>query len=282
MHSDDTDLPAFVAGVCALTTIETDISVAAAVQRIATSAGLPSVFFKGSYKKSNRTTLEAFDGVGVHAGASILGQIRSELKMAIATDVHETKDVALIADVADMLVIPALLCKQTDLIVEAGRTGKIVNIKKGQFVPAADMHAAADKALLSGASKVVITERGTNFGYEDTIVDFRSFGIIAPVHTMYFDVTHSARYIGKRSNDGAGGKRRWMSLLSRCAAMAGASGLYVETYENPADSPSDSVVAVDFDELEALLADFLSVWRFRKSLGPEVQLSEVSLGDQSE
>jgi 2-dehydro-3-deoxyphosphooctonate aldolase (KDO 8-P synthase) len=219
---------------------------------ITARAGVPFIF-KASFDKANRTSINSFRGPGVSEGLRVLGAIRSRYKVPVLTDVHETDQVAAAAEVADVLQIPAFLSRQTDLIVAAARTGRTVNIKKGQFLAPDDVKHMAAKVVAAGNPRVLITERGTSFGYHNLIVDMRAFPIMrASGYPVIFDVTHSLQLPG--GGDGVtSGLAQYITPLASAGVAAGVDGVFLEVHEEPARAKSDAQNALRLDLLERLL-----------------------------
>ncbi|MDK2768019.1 MAG: 3-deoxy-8-phosphooctulonate synthase [Sphingomonas sp.] len=261
-----------VAGPCVIESADHALGVAETLARIGDRLDLPLVF-KSSFDKANRTSGNSPRGPGLDEGLAILARVQRETGLPVLTDVHETVQVAAVAEVADIVQIPAFLSRQTDLLRAAAATGRVVNIKKGQFMAADDMiHAAAKvgDALPAGcavAEHVILTERGTSFGYHDLIVDMRSLGKMrATGLPTLFDASHSVQSPGG-ANGKSGGAREWIPLLSRAAAAAGVSGLFIETHPDPANAWSDSATVWPLDRLEALLADVARIHDLVRATG---------------
>ena len=220
--------------------------------------------FKASYDKANRSSVHSYRGQGLEKGLKLLGQIRKELEVPVLTDVHSPEEAALAARVADILQIPAFLCRQTDLLIAAGKTGKWVNIKKGQFVAPRDMELAIEKIEHGARSQqILLTERGASFGYNNLVVDFRSIPIMKQTgYPVIFDASHSVQLpagAGSRS----GGERQYIPTLARAAIAAGADGLFLETHPDPDKALSDGPNMLPLAEVEGLLRSLLKI---RKSL----------------
>lgn len=261
-----------VAGPCVIESADHALGVAETLARIGDRLDLPLVF-KSSFDKANRTSGTSPRGPGLDEGLAILARVQRETGLPVLTDVHETVQVGAVAEVADIVQIPAFLSRQTDLLRAAAATGRVVNIKKGQFMAADDMiHAAAKvgDALPAGcavAEHVILTERGTSFGYHDLIVDMRSLGKMrATGLPTLFDASHSVQSPGG-ANGKSGGAREWIPLLSRAAAAAGISGLFIETHPDPANAWSDSATVWPLDRLEALLADVARIHDLVRATG---------------
>ncbi len=261
-----------VAGPCVIESADHALGVAQELARIGDRLDLQLVF-KSSFDKANRTSGTSPRGPGLDEGLAILARVRAETGLPVLTDVHETVQVPAVAEVADIVQIPAFLSRQTDLLRAAAATGRVVNIKKGQFMAADDMvHAAAKvgDALPPGCAvedHVMLTERGTSFGYHDLIVDMRSLGRMhATGLVTLFDASHSVQSPGG-ANGKSGGAREWIPLLSRAAAAAGISGLFIETHPDPANAWSDSATVWPLDRLEVLLADVARIHDLVRAAG---------------
>jgi 2-dehydro-3-deoxyphosphooctonate aldolase (KDO 8-P synthase) len=217
--------------------------------------------FKASYDKANRSSLGSFRGPGLERGLEILAGVRETLRVPILTDVHEVAQVERAAQVADVLQIPAFLCRQTDLVVAAARTGRIVNIKKGQFMAPWDMKGVLDKAASTGNPRIMVTERGASFGYNNLVVDMRSFPVLRSFgFPVVFDVTHSVQRPGGLG-DRSGGDAHFIDTLAPAGVAAGVDGLFMEVHENPARALSDGPNAYRLGRLEKLLKRLLAVDR---------------------
>jgi 2-dehydro-3-deoxyphosphooctonate aldolase (KDO 8-P synthase) len=220
--------------------------------------------FKASFDKANRTSAASFRGPGPAAGAAILARVRAEVGLPVLTDVHETAQVELVAPHVDVLQIPAFLCRQTDLVTEAARRGRSINVKKGQFLPPADMRFAVEKVRAAGQQNLLLTERGSTFGYGDLVVDFRSLPELRRLAPVCFDATHSVQRPGNGQGT-TGGNRLLAPVLARAAAAVGIDALFAEVHEDPDRALSDGPNSLSFDMLDAMLADVL---RVRAALGP--------------
>jgi 2-dehydro-3-deoxyphosphooctonate aldolase (KDO 8-P synthase) len=260
--------PFLIAGPCALETEALALHIAGALKELSRDLNL-TVIFKGSYTKANRTHDDAFHGVGLEKGLELLAIVKEATGLPVTSDVHEVAEVDRAAQVLDVIQIPALLCKNTALLHAVGDTGKPVNLKKGHFVTAADLRHSVEKIESRGNHNLMVTERGTLFGYGDTIVDFRSLRILKSFgYPVIFDATHSVRITSKRSVDPAGGSPEDIPLLSRCAATAGVDGLFIETHPQPGEALCDSVVSYPTADLPKLVRDFLAIHRFTAGLSP--------------
>jgi len=234
--------------------------VAARLKKITLALGMPFVF-KASYDKANRSSLGSYRGPGIDRGLEILAGVRERLGVPILTDVHEVAQVERAARVADVLQIPAFLCRQTDLVLEAARSGRIVNVKKGQFMAPWDMKGVLDKAASTGNPRIMVTERGASFGYNNLVVDMRSFPVLRGYgYPVIFDVTHSVQRPGGLG-DRSGGDAHFIDTLAPAGVAAGVHGLFMEVHENPARALSDGPNAYRLGRLEKLLKRLLAVDR---------------------
>ena len=246
--------PVLIAGPCALESDEVNLTIAEVLAGIRQRLGI-RVIYKGSFDKANRSRAGAPRGLGLDAGLAALERVRGESGLPVLTDVHTPDQVTPVASVVDALQIPALLARQTDLLVAAGKSGKPVNIKKGQFMAPDDMIGAAEKVRRAGSDEIAVTERGTFFGYGDLVVDMRNFprlrsGVLAPV---LFDATHAVQQPGKGPGGASGGARECVPALLNAAAAAGADGFFLETHPRPLAAPSDGATMWPLDELELLV-----------------------------
>ena len=248
-----------IAGPCAIESETLCLRVAAAVQKTCAQLGVFYVF-KASFDKANRTSAKSFRGPGLEAGLKILAKVRTELDVPVLTDVHTEAQAAAAAEFVDVLQIPAFLCRQTDLIAAAVATGKIVNLKKGQFLSPGEMGQVAEKARTAGAKKILLTERGTTFGYNNLVADMRSIPIMKSFgFPVIFDATHSVQLPGG-AGDQSGGQREFAPVLARSALAAGADGLFIETHPDPARALSDGPNMIPLAEMPALLRRLLKVF----------------------
>jgi 2-dehydro-3-deoxyphosphooctonate aldolase (KDO 8-P synthase) len=241
-----------IAGPCVIESEEHALLMARRLTEIASNAAVPFVF-KASYDKANRSSSESYRGPGLDEGLRILKKIKDRFGVPILTDIHEASQAAPAADVVDVLQIPAFLSRQTDLLVAAGKTGRVVNLKKGQFLSPWEMPNAVEKLLKTGNDRIILTERGTSFGYQNLVVDMRSFPILRKTGCpVVFDVTHSVQLpggLGKAS----GGQPEFIESLARAGAAVGVDGIFLEVHENPAKALSDGTNALPLAELPALL-----------------------------
>jgi 2-dehydro-3-deoxyphosphooctonate aldolase (KDO 8-P synthase) len=249
---------ALIAGPCVIESAEHAGMMAEAIGRIASRCGVPWIF-KASYDKANRTSLSSFRGPGLDDGLRVLEAIKSRLRVPILTDIHDASQAAPAARVADILQIPAFLSRQTDLLVAAARTGRVVNIKKGQFLAPADMKHAIAKVTQSGNTQVIVTERGFTFGYNNLVVDMRSFPMLRELgYPVVFDATHSLQLPG--GGDGVtAGQAQYIETLASAAVAAGIDGLFVEVHDHPARARSDAQNALALDQLEPLLQKLMRI-----------------------
>jgi 2-dehydro-3-deoxyphosphooctonate aldolase (KDO 8-P synthase) len=246
-----------IAGPCVIESESHTLWLAEAIQRIAADLHVPFIF-KASYDKANRTSVKSFRGPGLVEGTQILGRIAKHTGLPILTDVHEPGHCEVAAEAVDVLQIPAFLCRQTDLLVAAGRTGRAINIKKGQFVAPWDMSHGVEKVRAAGNERVFLTERGSSFGYNNLVVDFRSLAIMRELAPVVFDATHSVQQ--PSAADGvSGGQPEFIPLLARAAVAAGIDGLFVEVHDDPPNAKSDAANALDLKLLKPLLETLLAV-----------------------
>ena len=242
-----------IAGPCVIESEGHARMMAEKIAQIAADAGVPYIF-KASYDKANRSSVKSFRGPGLREGLRILGKIKSELKLPILSDIHDASQAAPAAEVCDVLQIPAFLARQTDLLVAAGKTGRIINVKKPQFVSPADMGNVVEKVGSTGNTNVMLTERGVTFGYQNLVVDMRSFPILQKLGCpVVFDVTHSVQLPGGQGH-ASGGQPEFIEPLARAGVAAGVNGIFLETHDNPAAALSDGANALPLAQLPSLLA----------------------------
>ncbi len=255
-----------IAGPCALESRAHALEMAAALKEITGRLGLGLVF-KTSFDKANRTAGSSARGLGLAAALPIFAEIRETLGLAVTTDVHEAQHCAAVAEAADLIQIPAFLSRQTDLLVAAAATGKPVNIKKGQFLAPWDMVYAVEKVRAAGNPNVLVTERGTSFGYNTLVVDMRALPILAETTgaPVIFDATHSVQAPGGQGG-ASGGERRFVPALARAAMAVGVSGLFLETHQDPDRAPSDGANMIPLKALETLLCELSGFDRLAKGL----------------
>jgi 2-dehydro-3-deoxyphosphooctonate aldolase (KDO 8-P synthase) len=252
-----------IAGPCVIESEDHVIRMAEIIKGVTRSLNFPFIF-KASYDKANRTSLQSFRGPGVLEGLRILKKVKDEVHVPVLTDVHETSDVAKVAEVADVLQIPAFLCRQTDLITAAALSERAVNIKKGQFVSPWDMKHAIEKCRAAGNDRVFLTERGSSFGYNNLVVDMRSLSIMRRFAPVVFDATHSVQLPSASHGDAdspptSGGQPEFIPVLSRAAVAAGVDGVFMEVHDNPKEAKSDGANALESTRLRAVLKELLSV-----------------------
>jgi len=246
-----------IAGPCVIES-ETHVrTMADAVHRITADLGLPYIF-KASFDKANRTSVTSFRGPGLKEGTAILRRLAESTGLPVLTDVHEPSHCEIAAEGADVLQIPAFLCRQTDLLVAAGRTGRAINVKKGQFVAPWDMRYAVEKIASTANARVFLTERGASFGYNNLVVDMRSLAIMRGLAPVVFDGTHSVQ-IPSGANGVSGGQPEFIPLLARAAVAAGVDGIFLEVHDNPAQAKSDGANALDLKNLKPLLETLLAI-----------------------
>ena len=249
-----------LAGPCVLEDSARNVEIGRAVRDLARDFGL-QVWFKASFDKANRSRLDAPRGPGLDQGLALLAEVGQETGLPLLTDIHEAHQAEKAAAVVDVIQIPAFLCRQTDLLVAAGRTGKVVNVKKGQWMSPESMLGAVEKLRESGASDVWVTERGTAFGYGDLIVDLRSFSRLerATGARTIFDGTHSVQQPGLGAGGSSGGAPEHIPALVRGAVAAGCGGLFIETHPEPSTAPSDSTNMLPLDQLPHLLKQVVAI-----------------------
>jgi 2-dehydro-3-deoxyphosphooctonate aldolase (KDO 8-P synthase) len=241
-----------IAGPCVIEDYSTTFEIAQALRDITTDLDIPFIF-KASYDKANRTSINSFRGPGIREGLKILETIRAELDIKVLSDVHSVEEVHLASEVLDILQIPAFLCRQTDLIVEAAGSGKPVNIKKGQFLAPWDVKNIIQKFISTGNHRVMITERGVQFGYNNLVVDFRGIGIMQQTgYPVVFDATHSVQLPGG-SGSSSGGQREFAPILAKAAVSTGVDGLFIEVHKEPEKALCDGPNSLRLDEIQSLL-----------------------------
>jgi len=242
----------FIGGPCVIESRDITLKIAERLKEITTSLGIPFVF-KSSYDKANRTSASSFRGLGIEEGLKILSEVQEQFKVPILTDVHTEEEATVAAEVADIVQVPALLSRQTDLILACGRTGKAVNIKKGQFLSPYDMKHAIAKVESTGNTKILVTERGTSFGYNTLVNDFRSIPIMKAFgYPIIFDATHSVQKPGALSNC-SGGEPEFVFPLARAAIAVGVDGIFMEVHINPAEALCDGENSISLNDLPGYL-----------------------------
>ena len=247
-----------IAGPCALESRDHAFDMAGALEELTRKLDIGFVF-KSSFDKANRTSLDALRGLGLDKALAIFADIREKLGIPVLTDVHEPAQCALVAEAVDILQIPAFLCRQTDLLIAAAKTGRVVNVKKGQFLAPWDMKNVVAKIAGAGNPNVLVTERGASFGYNTLVSDMRSLPIMAETTgaPVIFDATHSVQQPGGRGTS-SGGERRFVPVLARAAAAVGVAGVFIETHRDPDKAPSDGPNMVPFAEMAGLLGQLLA------------------------
>lgn len=247
-----------IAGPCVVESEDICFEIAEQLVAVTTALNIPFVF-KASFKKANRSKLDSFSTIGEEKALQILSDVKSRFGVQILTDVHETTDCDKVKDIADIIQIPAFLCRQTELLIAAGKTGKTINIKKGQFVNADMMRHAAAKVASTGNPNIWLTERGTMFGYNDLMVDFRNIPLMKQLgYPVVFDATHSVQQ-PNGSNGISGGKPEFIETLAKCAIAAGVDGIFLETHPNPGKALSDGTNMLPLNEVQLLLEKLLRI-----------------------
>lgn len=251
-----------IAGPCVIESEEHAMRMAEIIKGVTRALELPFIF-KASYDKANRTSIRSFRGPGLKEGLSILKKIKNELQVPVLTDVHETADIGQVAEVVDVLQIPAFLSRQTDLVVAAALSGRAVNIKKGQFNSPWDMRHAVEKCRDAGNTQVFLTERGASFGYHNLVVDMRALAIMRKFAPVVFDATHSVQLPSSQSEGSgpavSGGQPEFIPLLARAAVAAGVDGVFMEVHDNPKEAKSDGANALESTKLRGVLKELLAV-----------------------
>lgn len=247
-----------LAGPCVVEGEEIVMHIAEKLVAICSNYQIPLVF-KGSYKKANRTRIDSFTGIGNEAALDILAKVRDTFNIPVVTDIHTEEEAVLAAKYVDVLQIPAFLCRQTDLLVAAAKTGKTVNVKKGQFSSPGSMQFAVDKILQSGNDQVMLTDRGTMFGYQDLVVDYRSIPIMQAFNVpVIMDCTHSLQQPNQTSGV-TGGNPQMIATIAKAAIAVGADGLFIETHPDPANAKSDGANMLHLDEFEQLMKQLVAI-----------------------
>ncbi|MEO5975638.1 MAG: 3-deoxy-8-phosphooctulonate synthase [Chryseolinea sp.] len=251
-------------GPCAAESYDICMETGSKVKSICEALDIQYVF-KSSFDKANRTSSRSYRGPSIEGGLEILSRVKKDLGVPIVTDVHESYQCAEVATIVDVLQIPAFLCRQTDLLKAAARTGKAVKVKKGQFMAPEDMKYAVDKVRGEGNDKVFLTERGVSFGYHNLVVDMRSLPVMRQFCPVIFDVTHSIQQPGGQGGS-SGGQREFAPFLARAAAAAGVDGFFIETHPNPAKALSDGPNMIPLHEMEAFLKMIKMFWDLNRKL----------------
>ncbi len=252
-----------IAGPCQLESRDHVFMVASRLKKIAAEAGI-GLIFKTSFDKANRTSLKGKRGIGLDAALPIFAELKREFGFPILTDIHEREQCAPVAEVVDILQIPAFLSRQTDLIVAAAETGRVVNVKKGQFLAPWDMKNVVDKIVGSGNPNVILTERGASFGYNTLVTDMRSLPIMAGFGApVIFDATHSVQQPGGQGGS-SGGERKFVTVLARAAVAVGVAGVFIETHDDPDHAPSDGPNMLPLRDMPALIETLMALDRIAK------------------
>lgn len=247
-----------IAGPCVLEEQERVLKIGAKIKEITTRLGIPYIF-KASYDKANRSSINSFRGPGLTEGLARLAQLKEELAVPVLTDIHQSEQAAVVAEVVDIIQVPAFLSRQTDLLLAAGKTGKTVNIKKGQFLAPHDIQKVVEKVESTGNKRILLTERGVSFGYNNLVVDMRSLPIMRNTgYPVVFDATHSVQLPGA-GGDRSGGEREFVPALTRAALGAGVDAVFIEVHDNPDQALSDGPNMVQLDQLERLLKLALNI-----------------------
>jgi 2-dehydro-3-deoxyphosphooctonate aldolase (KDO 8-P synthase) len=257
---------AFILGPCVIESRDHALKTATFLAEMGRRQNIPLIY-KSSFDKANRTSASSYRGLGMDEALRILEAVKAETGLAVTTDVHEREQCAPVAEVASILQIPAFLSRQTDLLVAAAETGRVVNVKKGQFLAPWDMKNVAKKLDSAGASGVLLTERGTSFGYNTLVVDMRGLVIMAETgKPVIFDATHSVQQPGGRGET-SGGERQYAPVLARAAVAVGVAGVFIETHEDPDNAPSDGANMIPLDQIEGLVAELKQLDAITKARG---------------
>ena len=254
-----------IAGPCVVENRDMIFLIAEKIKQFTTKLGIPFIF-KSSYKKANRTSLGGFVTIGMDEALKILSDVKKEFQLPILTDVHTAEEIKSAADVADVLQIPAFLCRQTDLLLAAGNSGKVVNIKKGQFLAPEDMKHPIEKVESTGNRQILSTERGASFGYHNLVVDMRSFPIMRSFgYPVILDATHSVQ-LPSGENGKSGGQPQFIFPIARAGVAVGIDGLFIETHPNPSQALSDAASQLPLENLETLLMQVVEIDRVVKAM----------------
>lgn len=247
-----------MAGPCVVEDEKSPLHIAETLVKMTSRLGIPFIF-KASYRKANRSRLDSFTGIGDEKALNVLAKVKETFGVPVVTDIHSVDEAAMAAEVADILQIPAFLCRQTDLLVAAAKTGKVVNIKKGQFLSGESMGFAVDKVRLSGNNQVMLTERGSMFGYQDLVVDFRNIPIMQGFGVpVVLDVTHSLQQPNQASGV-TGGKPEMIGMMAKAGVAIGIDGIFMETHPDPAHALSDGANMLPLDKAESLLEELIKI-----------------------
>jgi 2-dehydro-3-deoxyphosphooctonate aldolase (KDO 8-P synthase) len=249
-----------IAGPCVVESEAIALETANGIAKIAQALHIPYIF-KASYDKANRTSISSFRGLGLSAGLKILKKVKEEVGVPILTDIHEVQDVTQVAEVVDILQIPAFLCRQTDLLCAAAKSGRVVNVKKGQFLSPWDMNNVVKKLEEAGTKNICLTERGSSFGYQNLVVDMRSLPVMRALgYPVIFDATHSVQLPGGGGTCSSG-QREFVAPLARAAAAVGCDGFFMEVHPQPEEALSDGPNMVRLRELKGLLEQLQAIWQ---------------------
>ena len=263
-----------IAGPCQMESAEHGMEMATALKELTTKLGIPFVF-KASFDKANRTSINGVRGMGLEAGMQAFSDIKSKLDVLCLTDVHEPFQCAVAAEVVDILQIPAFLCRQTDLLLAAGKTGKAVNVKKGQFLAPWDMKNVAEKIASTGNNNILLTERGTSFGYNTLVVDMRGLPQMKQTgYPVIFDATHSVQQPSALGG-ASGGQREFAPILANAAITTGIAGIFIETHEHPDSAPSDGKNMIPLDQMEVMLKNLKVFDTLAKNLPTDGLIEEL-------
>jgi len=247
-----------IAGPCAIEDENLTLRIAEGLKEIASRLGC-ELIFKASYDKANRTSVTSFRGLGMDKGLRVLERIKKEFELPILSDIHDVSQIDAAAEVLDVLQIPAFLCRQTDLLVAAGKTGKVINIKKGQFLAPWDMEHGVNKVVSTGNQQILLTERGTTFGYNNLVTDMRALVIMRQLgYPVIFDATHAVQLPGGAGGS-SGGQRQFVGALSRAAVATGIDGLFWEVHENPDQALCDGANSLPLAQVETMLKQMLAI-----------------------
>ena len=243
---------AFILGPCVIESEKQAMEHAEMISRIAEASSV-KVIYKSSYDKANRSSISSYRGPGIKEGLRILEKIRAEFDLPILTDVHSAEEAKQVGEVLDVIQIPAFLCRQTDILMAAAKTGKVINVKKGQFLSPPEMGNIVDKISSTGNDRILMTERGTTFGYNNLVVDMRGIPIMQSMgYPVVFDATHSVQLPGGKG-DSSGGDRRFVSVLAKSAAAAGCDAIFMEVHKDPDNAPCDGPNMVPLDQLKEII-----------------------------
>ena len=279
VHFDNHAPFVLIAGPCQMESATHGMEMASALKELTAKLNIPFVF-KSSFDKANRTSVNAIRGMGLDAGIQAFADIKSKLGVLCLTDIHEPYQCAVAAEVVDILQIPAFLCRQTDLLLAAGKTGKTVNIKKGQFLAPWDMTNVAEKIKSTGNNNILLTERGTSFGYHTLIVDMRGLSQMKQTgYPVIFDATHSVQQPSSLGG-ASGGQREFAPILANAAITVGIAGIFIETHEHPDSAPSDGPNMIPLNQMEVMLKNLKALDELAKSLPIDKLVEELKKGEK--